>query len=485
MPALCRNHFKQICLLLSATAACCLIFVLVEFTNIGPAIQIGGDEGFEVTKGLLWSKGFHLYSEIWNDQPPLFTVLLGSAFKVIAPTIKVARSLAMLFGLFLFAFFFSCVKRKCGYLAASFASVWLLLAPTIFRSAISVMLELPAFSVALASLSLIYRWRDHRSAIWLVVSAAIFAAALQIKLTSAIGLPALLIEVFLSSSDRKQVKRSVILWIFSVASAFFTIGFLFGSGYGDYARSHLSAQFNAPEEDVYRFSAGLFLLHVEGIAGAIVGLAIVAKRRAWATVSFPLAMFATALIVHAVHRPWWNYYYLHFAIPIAWLSGYGIGALLESSMRISRDKTRYTSLAASFTALCLNMVAVDPGAIRLISQLDQVRLLPSVDTDPVVALMRVHARETTWAFARNSIEPFHARIPIIPQLAVLPKKRFWAGLITSRQIVNIVEEYKPEQILINVDDDPWLSASVTKDYLLIYEDDERRLYVAKRILTEM
>jgi hypothetical protein len=481
----CKRHFTRICFLLCAGGACVLILILVAFTNIGSAIQIGGDEAFEVTKGLLWSKGYHLYSEVWNDQPPLFTVFLGCAFKIVAPTIKVARSLAMMFGVAFFAAFFSCVKRNCGYLAASFASIWLLLAPTVFRSAVSVMLEVPAFSLTMGSLWLIYCWRQHRTSIWLIASAVIFAAALQIKLTSAVALPALLTEVFLSASDHQGRKRNSILWLFSMTLTFFSIGFVFGSAYGDYAKSHLSAQFNGPVDSVYHFSTRLFLRHIEGIAAAIIGLVIVVRRRAWATVSFPLTMFATALIIHAFHRPWWNYYYLHFAIPITWLSGYGIAALVEYSLSISVRKKKYTALTASLTVLCLNMLAIDPGATRLVSQVDQIRLLPSVEKDPVVALMRAHAGRTTWAFARNSIEPFHARIPIISEIAVLPKKRFWAGLITYKDIVNILEEYNPGQILIKNDDDPLLSAWVTNDYLLVYEDDERRLYIAKRILATM
>ena len=37
------------------------------------AVQIGPDEGFEVAKVTLCLHGHKLYSEVWNDEPPLHT----------------------------------------------------------------------------------------------------------------------------------------------------------------------------------------------------------------------------------------------------------------------------------------------------------------------------------------------------------------------------------------------------------------------------
>jgi hypothetical protein len=37
------------------------------------------DEGGNLMKAVLVAKGFHLYSEIWSDQPPILTFLLVPA----------------------------------------------------------------------------------------------------------------------------------------------------------------------------------------------------------------------------------------------------------------------------------------------------------------------------------------------------------------------------------------------------------------------
>src|SRR6187399_1124810 len=78
--------------------------VTMAATCDGPlrsAISISEDEQFEVTKALLWAKGYPLYEKVWNDQPPLHTVLLGTLFKGFGFRIGVARGLAVFFGTFL------------------------------------------------------------------------------------------------------------------------------------------------------------------------------------------------------------------------------------------------------------------------------------------------------------------------------------------------------------------------------------------------
>ena len=55
-----------------------VIFVLLAAATCGGpirnALEIGADEHYEVMKGLLWARGYPLYTRVWNDQPPLLTV---------------------------------------------------------------------------------------------------------------------------------------------------------------------------------------------------------------------------------------------------------------------------------------------------------------------------------------------------------------------------------------------------------------------------
>jgi len=46
---------------------------------LSTALQIGGDEGFELSKAMLYLKGYKFYTEVWNDQPLLHTFLAPGA----------------------------------------------------------------------------------------------------------------------------------------------------------------------------------------------------------------------------------------------------------------------------------------------------------------------------------------------------------------------------------------------------------------------
>src|SRR5260370_36282891 len=69
-----------------------LLFVALElFVPLRTAVQIGPDEGFELAKGTRCSKGHNLYTEVWNDQPPLHTFLITKLVTNISWSILIPR----------------------------------------------------------------------------------------------------------------------------------------------------------------------------------------------------------------------------------------------------------------------------------------------------------------------------------------------------------------------------------------------------------
>ena len=67
------------------------------------AIKIGADEEFELAKATLCLKGYELYTEIWNDQPPLHTFLLTQILKYASPSVLGPRLLTTAFTAILLA----------------------------------------------------------------------------------------------------------------------------------------------------------------------------------------------------------------------------------------------------------------------------------------------------------------------------------------------------------------------------------------------
>ena len=52
------------------------IYCVASILPLRTAILIGADEGFEVAKATLSLNGYKVYTDVWNDQPPLHTFLV-------------------------------------------------------------------------------------------------------------------------------------------------------------------------------------------------------------------------------------------------------------------------------------------------------------------------------------------------------------------------------------------------------------------------
>lgn len=470
--------------------------VLLSAAVAGPvrtAVEIGADEHFEVTKGLLWTRGWCLYRQVWDDQPPLHTVLLGLCFQAFGPTIGVARALSVSFGAALLLGLWAVVKHQSGTLAAYAAAACLLVSPEVLNLSVSVMLEVPAFSISIWALWLTLKWQEERGFRWLVLSGILLAVALQVKLTAAIAAPAIVVQVALGGSLRSTMPTPSrqAFWNLAVWGAGLVAGFvvlvlaLRNETYDLLWASHFPGHVRGPgsQAESYVFSPRLLLDHAEAVWCAGAGLGVLVWQCQWRRLAVPLVWLLTAAFVALTHRPWWSYYYLHFAIPLAWLTGISI----SESLRLTRAKAAASLFRLPFlgtlaaASMLIAFVATEGGA-RLASEVERLRDLPRVQDCALVGKMRQYAGGTHWVYTRFTIYPFHARLLVLPELAVLPLKRFWSGRITGEKIVATLKERRPEQLLLTTETPtPALQQLLTAEYALVYEDSALRLYVVKSL----
>src|SRR6266498_2727246 len=120
------SRFRNLGGLLFVMGAGGLLFC---FLPLATAFEMGDDEGFEVIKAFMCSKGYKLYTEIWNDQPPVSTMILKTAFDWFGPSILTARLVAAGFGLLLLGVFHELVRSRSGKWTALLATFLLLAAP--------------------------------------------------------------------------------------------------------------------------------------------------------------------------------------------------------------------------------------------------------------------------------------------------------------------------------------------------------------------
>jgi len=457
------------------------LIVLYSLLPLGTAIEFGGDEGIELMKGLLVSKGYKLYTQIWNDQPPVLTMLLSLIFRVCGPSILAARLLAALFGTILFLALYQAVQMRSNRVAAGAAVFFLAAAPGMLQLSSSVMLEVPAIGTAVVSMWLLFGWVRKGKLRWLLFSGAVMGIALQIKLTAVIVAPAICLEILAAVAMNRNMKalahsnvssnkglattkcpngksvfrsalRAGLSWVSAVALTSIVIGFLFAKGsLASSWRSHTGTQHvsGMPSPDDFRFRADLFLKHLECLAGAVVGAAILFRGKRFRELQFPCVLLITSLLIHFFHRPWWPYYYLHLAVPLAWLSGIAFAEIVKRTSQLLTTKT--TARLKWWKLGTLSILAgggIVVSEMRLEGNVRALRVLPIVNGNPIVQKMRQFAPKTDWVYAQPEIYAFHAGLRVPPELTVVVLKRFWSGQINTIDIIETCRRYKVEQLVL-------------------------------------
>ena len=253
---------------------------------------------------------------------------------------------------------------------------------------------------------------------------------------------------------------------------------------------------------------------------------LVARLRQWRAFAFPLVMLGTTLAVHLLHRPWWMYYYLHQAIPLAWLAGFAVNASFEYLTRLlAHPNSQTPSVArpprAPFSApsrktsyplnssppahqagrttpqfqfnltspkawqglgiAALLALVLVRSESRLEGGIKDLRQRDRVADNPIDAQMRAHASQTHWVYVPfgNEIYPFQAGLPMPPELALVTLKRFWSGQITDAHILELCRWYHPEQILLKPEsvNNEW--RGLLGNYSTIYQGKNFNFYLLK------
>jgi hypothetical protein len=487
-----------------------LLVLIFSLLPLGTAFELGGDEGFELNKGFLHSKGFALYSQIWSDQPPLYTLLLSLAFRTFSPSILIARLTAAGFGLVLFLTFLSLVRRRSGVVGAWCAVFLLVCSPCVLLLSVSVMKEVPSVAIALVSAALAFKSADRASKIQLIASGLAMAAALQVKFAAGLFIPAILTELCLEPGSKAESgwpRRAlpVAEWLLVTAAAFLLIGAVWGRGSALPAwQAHFVPHPHPATEDRARDFAlptTVFLDHIECVllAGILLVWVLKDARRnrtrpgqesgqlprlpEWPQVRFPVVLLVTVLGFHAFHRPFWMYYYLHFAVPLAWLGGAAAAGLIaraRAAFNPTKASIPITPQAVFLILLALGFPLLRSSA-RLRAEIVDMRQHERVASSAVLTKIKQHAPATHWIYAEPGTYAFHAGLPVPPELAVTSRKRFWSGQITTNQIVEICRRYGVEQIVLQpgAATGPW--SDFLQSYKLVSRDPQVVLYISTRL----
>jgi hypothetical protein len=469
-----------------------VFFTLQALLPLQTAILLGADEGFELAKASLCLRGYHLYTEIWNDQPPLHTFLVTKILKHISPSAAGPRILTGCFSALLLGSLFWIVLRVNGLFTAALATAFLLASPGFLLLGSSCMLEVPALAPAVAALAVLVVGSQTKFPLAVIAAGCLFGIACEIKLISVVLL--LLAGFIIWVQDQRNnfpVWRSARSWlIFCGSLAVSTIAAdLIASG-GSYLAhfqqswaSHFGGtktlEYGSPND--YSFDWGALLRNWDVTVPAVAGAFVCFRRRSKDQMSLlPVAWLILTLTVFGIHRPWWRYYYVHTSIPICWCAAVGVAWLIQVA-RARRDRTLFVRLILYLLCAAAWMAALLMCA-RLYLQVASIRNSPQTFTCLFLKDMERYKPQTHWLYTEEPVYSFHAGIPMPPDLAVLVLKRYWSGEMTNARLTADLRSFKPELILLRNDSNPRpFRDLINLEYQLIYMDDDNLLYVLKSI----
>lgn len=395
---------------------------------------LGADEGMEGAKALQLLVRPESLPRIWNDQPPLWSIVGAGIFHVFGPSMAVGRIAVVLIGLAMPLTWVLYWSREGVKWAAVLSTVLLwLTVPSVIGS---FMLEAPAYAVGTAALVPLLLGRGRR--VPLLGSAVIAALALSLKLTAAFAL----VVPFTWLLQRNS--RRALMWGVSVV-ALTVVGSLIQPGWS--WRMMASSHLNFKAAEIWRYHLDP-AVYARGWLICLLALFALAYRylaNRLAPIIPWLSAGLVALVVHLFHRPFWSYYNLHLMVPVAVLAGVGmvdLWAVLRNSQLPRLERGCLTGGVAVLGLLWTWQQGQQIAASRTGATV--------VATSPITAQLRSLGAAGHTMFSMNPTWTFAAHQPQTPpELTVIPLKRAWSGQINDAMVAGLLASNRVDAVVLN------------------------------------
>ena len=478
-----------------------LFFVtwILCITPIQHSFEFDPDEGMELIKAHLYSQGFELYTQIWNDQPPLCTIFLSDYFSLFGESIFTARLGTLLFSALLVWSLYQILDIERGTLSAIVGTLLLVTSNKFLQLSVSVMMGIPSLSLAMLSIYTLTLYKKKRHNILLLLSAILISISLQIKAFTIFLIP---INIMYLSDFRinktklynqnKKALYSIALWTIFTLVIYLLIGLLFNSlNYEQIVQAHIQKGVKLGFQDYNNFNVIYKMIKKDLV---LLSLAIVGTYTIFSSKSdqelFPLIWWLTATLLLLNHHPVWYHHYTLISIPLAWLAGYSVKPVFSffqdrSSLFRLKPFNIKNYFLPTVTALLIIMSILEvphkvDGAINAMRIKE-----PHHDTQ-VVNILLQYRDSSQWVFTDRPIYAFYAGLSVPPEIAVFSQKRFRSGNLTYDQLLRILQTYRPEHIIISrfkqqIQSHPPLIAYIQKNYSMIYSTDALNYFILRDI----
>jgi 4-amino-4-deoxy-L-arabinose transferase-like glycosyltransferase len=446
------------------------------------------DEGIELARSMLVDRGYSMYSQIWSDHPPLFTYILVGIFRLVGERFYFARLLTLGFSITLLWSVFYFLYLAVGKWTAVAGTLLVVLLPMYLTLSVSIMIGLPAIAWATVSLAMLAVWHTQRWGWALALSAILLTLSVMIKVFT--GLLAPIIVIGLLATELFRLPRNpswrmrlapAVVWglIFSISLV--GLGWLLvGPQYMTQLLTiHLEAGTTSIfQDETFSLSYVLQSVHPVLFLAALGGVYAVVNRR-WLLL-YPLAWVLAALLLLSNMRPVWVHHQLLVTIPAAMLASvpiYEAVAWLLKKLTSLRLEVNARNLLLAGALLGLGLYVFTwrvPETLRLASW-KPVSPLAGFDLskaqENVLVQVNKYAPKTRWIVTDLPTYGFLAGLPVPPELAVMSMKRIETGDLTQADILQTIQKYHPEQVLLGRREYPQVEVYLEENYRRISDKE--------------
>ncbi|MBD2487731.1 glycosyltransferase family 39 protein [Aulosira sp. FACHB-615] len=462
------NHKVKIFLLFNLLIPVGFFIFALTFMPIKQVFQFdSSDEGIELIKAILYLDGFSMYTQVWNDQPPLSTVILGFWLNLFGKSIYSARLLTLTYATMLVWSFSQTLRIYFGNLLAIIGTLMLIISCNFLRLSVSVMIGLPSLAMVMLSIFILSLYKQNfphkNSQLLILLSGVLFGFSLQIKLFTAFIIPLILFDIIIfqvNKYNRQQLNWKVLLtpllWLAACLIVSLLIAITWNSlNYEQLLQARLSEKtitaFLAKNSQILTLS---FLLQdFDYLLLTILASTVIIQKKQWKN-SFPVIWLVISFIVLMNHRPVWYHHYLLMSIPLTWLATYG----LQLSLDFFRQNKWYSKFKlANFSQITIPYLAavliifaifVTPIKLGVILVENHKYLEQNQNHIQLVDILLKHKKYTNWLFTDYPIYAFYSGLPVPPEIAVLSHIRIESNSITAEQLISVLQMYRPEQVLL-------------------------------------
>jgi hypothetical protein len=449
------------------------------------------------------------YKEIWYDHLMGFPSIINLWFKLGLDSLEQVRVLGFMLAIANTILFFILVRLSFSSIASTLSTLILITSLQYLPVSLVVFNDIPSIFFSLLSLLTLYytaQQNNRNRYLLYILSSALFAFSLHIKLSGVTLIPSILVLIFFSSkSTTKKIMNSV-LWL-AGAVGFFG---LFALTFLPFSYEHVIS-FHTESSKILgntgENSAGILKLlkdtfHYSPISfiTPIAAIILALFRNQISLILVPLVWLLLNLLRFATVNPVWPSYLVYLSIPAAWLAAFLLNDLLKiiTENKLFSPGTKKVNLgfAASFLALT---IIVTQGLWDILRVYSNRHPALSVLTEFAAKNLQPHPVEALLIPFQNSGKtiitdhPYYINrfgLKTHPQTAVISRKRQESQNIDGNFLLKYIQESHAELVFLYRFEQKYLESPALVNYLKNnyvehdFKNKKGRLYISKKLAKE-